>query len=148
MPKIIPLRVMLLVLVLTACNPVKNLENTESAISKWQELYNAQEAEALYALSGEALRETTALKDIEDQLTIMTARLGKATSSERLDWRVMNVNGVNQTVVTMQTVFELGEGVETFVLQENEEGEMKIVTWTVQSENLQLTPADVSGRSQ
>jgi hypothetical protein len=132
----------LLAILLAACNPVANFEEAEKQVGDWQENYNAGDAKRLYAMGGETFREQVSREDFDNFLKVLNGRLGKSVSSESAGKNVSNVNGTTHTIITMNTEFEQGAGVETFTF-EGSDADMRLLHWNVDSPRLAFTADDI-----
>lgn len=128
---------------LAACNPIANADEAEQQIANWQKLYNEGNADGLYASTGAGFREVASKEQIEDLLTIFSARLGRIESSERSGINVSTKNGLTETVITMETTFEQAVAAEIFTFHGHGE-DMEIVGWQVNSDRLMVTPEDLA----
>ncbi|MCK0128103.1 hypothetical protein [Erythrobacter sp. F6033] len=127
---------------LAACNPIENLEQSESKIAQYEKAYSAGNTDALWRMSGEKLREITPRGDFDNLVTVFNSRLGKIESSERSNFSVNTNNGVTQTVIVMDTQFEQGEGTQTYTFFGHGE-DMELVGWNVDSPRLAVTVDDL-----
>lgn len=132
----------MLALVLAACNPVENLEQSDAAIAQFETQYSAGNLDRMWGMTGEELREVTTREEFDDLYQFINMRLGKIVSSERSGFNLNTNNGVTRTVITMRTEFENGSGIQTYTFHGNGE-EMTIVGWFVDSPELAISPSDL-----
>lgn len=128
---------------LSACNPMAQLEQSEAKIEKWHATYNERDARTLYGLTSREFRDVTSIDEMNQLVDLVTDKMGKVSSSERTGFNINTNtnNGVTSTVVTMKTMFEKGEGTETFTFQGSGE-DTRLVGWNVDSPNFVAVPTD------
>ncbi|KEO87466.1 hypothetical protein EH30_07505 [Erythrobacter sp. JL475] len=126
---------------LSACNPMAQLEQSEAKIEKWHATYNEGDARTLYGLTSQEFRDVTSIDEMNQLVALVTDKMGKVSSSERAGFNINTNNGVTSTVVTMKTMFEKGEGTETFTFQGNGD-DTRLVGWNVDSPNFVAVPTD------
>jgi len=131
----------LFALFLSACNPMEQVDEANQSIEAWHETYNSGDARALYGQTAQEFREVTSIDQMNQLVELVTDRMGKVQSSERSGININTTNGVTTTVVTMATVFEKGEGTETFTFQGTGD-DTKIVGWNVDSPAFLAVPED------
>lgn len=129
-------------LALAACNPAAQLGDAQGRIKDFQADYNRGDRDALFANVGETWRKVSSRAQLDAQVALIEARLGKITSSEQSGFNTGFNNGVTATEVVMQTVFEKGEANEVFLFHGAGE-DMELVGWQVNSPLLALSPEDV-----
>ncbi len=122
-------------LMLAACNPAAQIETAEERITAFHADYNEGDIDALYAAGSEAFRESTSREQMEGLAALFATRLGKVVSTERTGFNTSYDNGVNTTIIDMQTRFEKGEGKEVFIFTGSGD-EMRLHNWNVTSEAL------------
>lgn len=126
---------------LSACNPMAQLEQSEAKIEKWHDTYNQGDARTLYGLTSQEFRDVTTLEQMNELVALVTDKMGKVSASERTGFNINTDNGVTSTVVTMKTTFEKGEGTETFTFQGSGD-DTRLVGWNVDSPNFVAVPTD------
>lgn len=134
-------------LLLSACNPVANLDAGEQSIEAYQAAYSANDADALWNQVGQDFRDVTTREQFDDLLEVLQSRLGAIESSERAGFNVNTTTDGTFTVVQMSTQFEQGEGVETYTFLGNGE-DMELVGWNVNSDRLLLTADDLEAMAE
>ncbi|WP_086609179.1 hypothetical protein [Erythrobacter donghaensis] len=130
-------------LALAACNPAAQLGDAQGRIKDFQNDYNRGDRDAIFANVGETWRKVSPRAQMDAQVAMIEARLGKIKSSEQSGFNTGFNNGVTATQVVMQTVFEKGEANEVFLFHGSGE-EMELVGWQVDSPLLALSPEDVA----
>lgn len=134
-------------IIIAACNPLANLDGAETKIERFQNTYNSGDVDGLYDMMGETFREVFTREEFDELFALFDARLGPIVESTRDGFNVNTLNGFTTTVVTMQTRFEQGEGVETYTFHGHGE-DVEIVGWHVNSPRLKLTIDDVRAINQ
>ena len=128
-------------LLLTACNPMAQLDSAEERIAKFHEVYNAGDARALYGLTSDEFRGATTPEQMEELVATVTTAMGTVESTERSGFNLKSENGQSVTSVTMTTKFAKGEGTETYTFFGSGE-DLRIVGWHVDSPNFLNVPAE------
>lgn len=131
----------LAMLLLAACNLMEQVDVVDERIEQWHSTYNTGDAQALYALTGDAYREATSPEQMDELVALVTDRMGKVESSERTNTNINMDNGVTTTVVDLATVFEKGEATETITFIGTGEA-AQLVGWNVDSPNFVDVPAE------
>jgi len=126
----------LFALLLSACNPMAQLDGATDEIEQFHATYNEGNSRALYGQTGQEFREVTTAQDMDALVAHVTERMGKMESTSRQGFNINTNNGLTTTVVTMNTVFENGEAVETFTFRGSGE-DLRLVGWNVDSSNFQ-----------
>jgi hypothetical protein len=129
-------------LLLAACNPGAQMEDAREQIGKFQALYNAGDSAGFYREGGATLRKVAPAEQLEGMIALVSARLGKIKSSKQTGFNTAINNGNTTTTIVMQTLYERGEGTETYVFQGSGE-DMELAGWNVNSPLLNLSPEDV-----
>lgn len=128
-------------ILLSACNPMAQLDQSEQKIEKWHATYNEGDARTLYGQTSDEFREVTTIDQMRELVAVVSDKMGKVNATERTGFNINTDNGVTSTVVTMKTTFEKGEGIETFTFQGNGD-ETRLVGWNVDSPNFLAVPAE------
>jgi len=127
---------------LAACNPMENLSEAEDQIDRFHTHYDFGEFQDMYQMTSPAFRKASSPEDFKKLADVITARLGSIKSTERVNFNVNTTPAGTQTIITMQTIFEQGNGSEVFTFAGNGE-DMKIQGWTVNSDRLMVTAEDL-----
>ena len=130
-------------LVLAACKPGAQLEDAQALIKQFQANYKSGDVDVLYDSVGKVWRKESSPAQLEAQLALIGARLGKVESSEQVGFNAGINNGLTTTQVVMKTTFEKGIAEEVYLFHGSGE-DMEVVGWTVNSPLLQLSPEDVT----
>ena len=130
-------------LLLAACNPVAQMEGGEERIAEFQAAYSQSDLDALYALVGPEFRKISDREDFANLHGMIHGRLGDVVSSERVGFSVNTSPMGTMTVVTMETQFEDGVGLESFTFLGSGE-DLVLEGWNVNSDRLVLTPEEAA----
>tara|TARA_B100000678_G_C18202284_1_gene499968 strand:- start:302 stop:808 length:507 start_codon:yes stop_codon:yes gene_type:complete len=105
----------LIAVLLAGCNPVEQAKDSREAVDVFHERLNAGDDRAIWANAGEELREAIPREDFFRLLGTVRKSLGpvEETSQQNVNMR-SNPQGTF-TTLQMETHFERGRGVETFV---------------------------------
>ena len=125
-----------------ACNPMANLDGAEAKIERFQAVYSSGGPDELYEMTGEAFREASTREEFADMVELFDARLGPIVESERSGFNLNTNNGITRTVVTMETEFAQGAGMETYTFHGHGE-DIELIGWHVNSPRLALTMDDL-----
>ena len=128
-------------MLLAACNPMAQLDDSEAAIAKFHETYNAGDARALYGLTSAEFRKATSAQDMEALVQSVSERMGAVETTEREGFNLNTNNGLTVSTVTMKTQFEKGEGIETFTFHGTGD-DLRLVGWNIDSPNFAEIPED------
>jgi Protein of unknown function (DUF4019) len=86
------------------------------AVPTFHAQYDRSDFEAIYKNARDEFREATSRDDFEKFMSAVRRKLGKVKSSSRQTWKVNVGTGGTRIVLTYNTEFELGKGVETFTI--------------------------------
>jgi hypothetical protein len=129
-------------LMLGACNPVAQLNSGEEKVEQFQQVYSVGDYDALYAMTAPLFRETTSREDFQELVDMLQLRLGDVQSSTREGFNVNTNPQGTFTTVNMQTTFDQGAGMETYVFHGSGE-DMRLAGWNVNSDRLVFTVDDL-----
>lgn len=73
---------------LSACNPMAQLEQSEAKIEKWHATYNEGDARTLYGLTSQEFRDVTSIDEMNQLVDLVTDKMGKVSSSERTGFNI------------------------------------------------------------
>ena len=130
-------------ILVAACNPMANMEASESRIAQFQQSYSEGNHDRLYRMTGSKFREVTSREEFQDLLDLLDARLGPVVESERSGFNINTNNGLTVTVISMQSQFEQGSGSERYTFHGHGD-EIELVGWSVDSPRLALTKEDLA----
>lgn len=132
-------------LILTACNPMEVMDETEGAIAQFHDDWNAGNADAIWATTHREFREGPSQEEFRAAMAGFAQVLGDVESSERQGFDINTSNGVTTTVITMNTQFANGEGIEQFTYRDQGETQ-RLVYYYVESDLLNgIKPGEVAG---
>ncbi|MDN3645138.1 DUF4019 domain-containing protein [Pontixanthobacter aestiaquae] len=104
-------------LILAACGVQENIEEGQTEVRNFQFHYDAREFEDIWARSSSKMKKAIKKEDFLDLLANIRRILGKNVESTQSGWKLEKVPQGNFLVITMQTQFERGTGVEIFTLE-------------------------------
>ena len=133
----------ILLVALSACNPIANIDGAENKIKEFQKVYNDGKPDALYRMTGDQFKKISSREEFQTIYDVIDARLGQVATSERINFNLNSNNGVTTTVIVMETSFEQGEGTETYTFHGHRE-DMQLVGWQVNSPRLMFTAEDLA----
>lgn len=128
-------------LLLSACNPMAQLDGAEQYIERFQQTYNSGDARALYGQTSEEFRDATTPEQMQELITLIDERMGAVESSERAGFNLDTNNGLTVSTVTMTTQFTKGEGTETYTFYGTGD-DLRLVGWNVDSDNFLDVPEE------
>jgi hypothetical protein len=106
-----------LLLAAAACNPAKNLQTGDTAVTTFHQQYNQQQFAAIYAGSDAALKEASPEPDFTRFIAAVRRKLGAERTAKRTGWNVQAATGGSFVTLTYDTQFEKGDAAETFRLR-------------------------------
>ncbi|MEP3422114.1 MAG: DUF3887 domain-containing protein [Erythrobacter sp.] len=123
-------------LLLSACNPMAQLESSKEQVTQFHAVYNDGDARTLYGMTAPEFRDVTSIEQMNELVAYVTEKMGKVESAERAGFNIDSQNGETQTIVTMTTQFEKGEATETFTFKGTGD-DLGLTGWNVDSPNFQ-----------
>ena len=87
----------------------------EKAIGRFHQLYNEGKLDQIWQESDPAFRAAATRKKYDDLLNAVERKLGKVTSTSNSGWNVQTLNSRTTVHMSQETVFEKGQGSESFV---------------------------------
>jgi hypothetical protein len=110
-----------LLVLAAACNPMKNVASAETAVSRFHEHYNRSELDAIYGGADDAFKRGSDKAEVLRFLGAVRRKLGAEVSAKRTSFNVnADLTKGQSVVLTYDTKFEHGTGVETFTLHVSE----------------------------
>ena len=122
-------------LLLAACNPMEVMDETSGAIEEFHEHWNAGDVDAIWNSTDPEMRDGLTQDEFRATFVRFTETLGNVESSEREGFNLNTNNGVTTTVITMNTQFANGEGVEEFTFRDQGDAQ-RLLSYFVESEAL------------
>lgn len=125
-----------LALLLIGCGGItKGKAASEAAIDHFHQLYNEGKFDDIWNEAHPKFRNESTKDKYDEFMNAVQRKLGKVTSTSNAGWRVNTFNFTTTVLMTQKTVFEQGEGTESFTFQM--EGEKAVlVGWYIQSMDL------------
>jgi hypothetical protein len=103
------------VLLVFGCSAGEAKKSAETdTVPAFHAQYDRSDFEAIYKNARDEFREATSRDDFDKFMSAVRRKLGKVKSSSRQTWNVNVGTGGTRIVLTFQTEFEYGKGIETF----------------------------------
>jgi len=93
----------------TKCKPA-----AEKAVAKFHELYNGGRLEDIWKEADPQFRTAATRQKFDDLMGAVQRKLGKVASTSNGGWNFRTFNFKTTVFMTQQTVFERGQGTESF----------------------------------
>ncbi len=120
---------------LSACSAPASIGNAEKEIAEFHRHLDAEDYTAIWNASSEELKKAGPQDNFSKLLSAVHRKLGKVVQSKQVGWRSnVNTNG-NFAEVQMDTRFEKGTGVESFVYRKDGEV-LKLIGYNINSNEL------------
>ena len=119
-------------LILSACNPAAELADADEEVAEFHKRFNAQDFEAIWNDSDEALTSTTTPEQFQQLMGQLHTYWGNAKSTEREGFGLNTNNGVTTVRVNHQTQFDTGAAVETFNFVRKDD-ELKLMGYDIKN---------------
>jgi hypothetical protein len=107
----------------------------EKAIAQFHESFNQGKLEDIWKGSDPQFRTAATKQKYDDFMGAVQRKLGKVTSTSNSGWKVQSFNLKTTVLMTQQTVFEHGQGTESFTFALNGTNAV-LVGYNVQSMDL------------
>jgi hypothetical protein len=125
-------------LILTSCNPVKSTAEADKAAAEFHALFDAEDYEKIFDAAHADFKASQPKVDTIDFLRSVREKLGTTKSTNRTRWQANSFNMKTNVVLTFETEFENGKGVETFTYR-IADGSAVLLGWHVSSNALVVT---------
>lgn len=103
------------VLLVFGCSAGEAKKSAEAeAVPAFHAQYDRSDFETIYKNARNEFREATSRDDFDKFISAVRRKLGKVKSSSRQTWNVNVGTGGTRIVLTYETEFEYGKGIETF----------------------------------
>lgn len=110
-------------LALAGCKGPGSVQDANAKVAVFHRQLDAGDFEAIWREGAQDLHLATSKQDFTGLLGRVHAELGKVKQSKQTGWRTeVNTQG-SYSQVTMDTIFEKGSGIETFVYRNADEGQ-------------------------
>ena len=120
---------------LAACNPVAQAEDARAEVDRFHEMLNAEQDDAIWNRASEELQSASSKDEFEQLMQTVRRTLGKAEETSQVGVR-MNTNMQGSfTSVQMETHFERGRAMETFVFKTVDD-QLRLVNYNINSEDM------------
>ncbi|SIO03323.1 Protein of unknown function [Parasphingorhabdus marina DSM 22363] len=109
--------VMLLAVSLSGCSALsEGTEKAEQEVDHIHKLFNDQEFDRIFTRAGQQYRDNTDKKIHDGLFKTVHRKLGQVTNKTLSGWRVNATTSGTFAVLTYETEFAKGEGLETFTI--------------------------------
>lgn len=125
-------------LFLTSCNPVKSTAEAEKAAAEFHTLFDAEDFEQIFDTAHADFKSSQPKVATINFLRSVREKLGPVKSTNRTGWQAKSFNMKTNVVLTFETEFENGRGVETFTYR-IADGSAILLGWHVNSNALIVT---------
>ena len=125
-------------LILTCCNPVKSTAEADKAAVELHALFDAEDYGKIFDTAHADFKASQPKAETINFLRSIREKLGTIKSTNRTGWQANSVNMKTNVVLTFETEFENGKGVETFTYR-IENGKATLLGWYVNSKALVVT---------
>lgn len=123
-------------LVVCGCGKKPRLA-AERAVARFHMSYNREDLDGIWAEADPQFRMALTKQKYDEFMEAVELKLGKATATSNIGWRVKSVNLRTTVLMTQKTIFEKGEGTESFTLAVEGTNAM-LVRYSIQSTDLIL----------
>ena len=120
---------------LAACNPLAQTEGAREQVDLFHERLNAGDDDRIWAGTGKELRNVTSREEFVRLLGTMRKSLGDVEETSQTGFRVNTTPQGTFTALQMNTHFEHGRGVETFVFSGSGD-KLKLVSYNINSPDM------------
>lgn len=127
-------------LVLLSCNPVKSTAEADKAAAEFHALFDAEDYDKIFDTAHADFKAAQPKADSVIFLRSVREKLGTIKLTKRAGWQANSVNMKTNVVLTYETEFENGRGVETFTYR-IDDGSTSLLGWHVNSSALIVTKA-------
>jgi hypothetical protein len=107
--------VMFIAATLVSCGGfTKSKTAAENAIAQFHQLYNQRKLDDIWKEAEPKFRAASTKQKYDDFMGAVQRKLGKVTSTSNAGWNVQSFNLKTTVIMTQKTVFENGQGTESF----------------------------------
>lgn len=131
---------LLSLLLLAGCNPIKSTAEAEKAASEFHALFNARNYEKIYDDAHPDFKATQPKADLVAFLRTIREKMGAVKSTTKTGWQASSVNLKTNANLAYSTQFENGKGSETFIYR-IADGKASLIGWHVNSPVLISNPS-------
>jgi hypothetical protein len=122
-------------LLLYGCSPSLSTAESEAAVGKFHQQFDAGSFDAIYASTAPELKAATSNEKFVKFLSVVHSRLGTVKSTKQANWRVFAGTSGDFIDLTYNTVYQRGEGVEAFRFR-TDRGAPELVGYNINSTEL------------
>ena len=120
---------------LAGCNPVQQAKDARAQVDVFHERLNAGEDQAIWTNAGEQLRKATSREDFVRLLGTVRKSLGPVEGTSQTNVKMNTSPQGSFTTLQMETHFERGRGVETFVFSGSGDS-LRLVGYNINSSDM------------
>lgn len=125
-------------LVSVGCNPVKSTAEAEKSAAEFHALFDAKEYERIFDTAHADFKASQPKAQTINFIQSVREKLGAVKSTKRTGWQANSFNMKTNAILTFETEFENGKGMETFTYRV-EGKDAVLLGWNVNSNALTLT---------
>lgn len=96
---------------------VKGKAAAETAIARFHDLYSQGKLDEIWKESHPKFKSASKKEKYDEFMGAVQRKLGKVTSTSNAGWKVKSFNLTTTVLMNQKTVFEKGEGTESFTFQ-------------------------------
>lgn len=135
-----------LTLLLCACSPSLSTADSEAAVGKLHQQFDASRFEEVYDNSAPELKAATSKEKFLSFMKVVRRKLGTIHSTKQANWRVFAGTNGNFIDLVYNTTFEHGQGVESFRFR-TDLGAPQLVGYHINSTELTTNDEKTASRS-
>lgn len=125
-----------LVLFAAGCGGLtKGKAAAENSIARFHQQYNDEKLDDIWKEAHVKFRSASKKEQFDELMSAVLRKLGKVKSTSNAGWRVNSYNFTTTVLMTQKTVFEKGEGAESFTF-EMDGDKAVLVGYNIQSMDL------------
>jgi hypothetical protein len=122
-------------LLLCACSPSLSTADSEAAVGKFHQQFDAGSFDEVYGNAAPELKAATSKDKFLSFMTVVHRKLGNILSTKQANWRVFAGTNGNFIDLVYNTTFEHGQGVESFRFR-TDLGAPQLVGYNINSTDL------------
>lgn len=103
-----------LAVLFASCGVRQSMDDATAGIEEFHASFDKEQFDSIWKTTSTELRKMTDKDQFQRLLVAIHDKLGAVKSSEQQGWQTNNTNGITTVVISNQTTFEKGKGVETF----------------------------------
>ena len=123
---------------LAGCGVKESIEHASVEVDAFHKDLDAGNWQDVWTHADPQLRQASQRDQFEKLMEAIHRKLGRVRSSKQAGWNANTTTGGSFVTLTMQTAFEKGTGVETFVFRKDDGGKLALVGYNIQSQDMML----------